>query len=73
MAESSKKLKPLAISTKMIFIELLLSSEYIIKLFNLAGFLVHFLQFPRLLDKFEVWVSCEAVLDIFDQFFCLIS
>ena len=40
-------------------------SEYTIKLFNLAGFLVHDQQFSRLLDKFDVWVSCEAVWDIF--------
>ena len=45
-------------------------SEYTIKLFNLAGFLVHVQQFSRLLDKFEVCVSCEAVWEIFDQFFC---
>ena len=36
-------------------------SEYTIKLFNLAGFLVHVQQFSHLLDKFEVWVSCESV------------
>ena len=47
-------------------------SENTIKLFNLAGFLVHVQQFSRLLDKFEVWVTCEAVWDIFSQFFCLI-
>ena len=34
----------------------------------------HVQQFYRLLDKFEVWISCwcEAVCNIFDQFFCLI-
>ena len=36
------------------------------------AFWAHVQQFPRLLDKFEVWVSCEAVCDIFNQFFCLI-
>ena len=35
-------------------------SEYKLKLFNLAGFLAHVQQFFCLLDKFEVWVSCEA-------------
>ena len=40
-------------------------SEYTIKIFNLAGFLAH-VQFFRLLDKFEVWASCEAVCDIID-------
>ena len=39
---------------------------------GLAGFLTHVQQFSRLLDKFEVWVSCGAVCDIFDQLFCLI-
>ena len=47
-------------------------SEYTLKLFNLAGILAHVQQLSRLLDKLEVWVSCEAVCDIFDQFFCLI-
>ena len=61
----------------MIFFELYFSescplSESTIKSFNLAGFLAHVQQFSRLLDKFEVWVSCEAVCDNFDQFFCLI-
>ena len=46
--------------------------EYTLKLFNLAVFLAHVQQFPRLLDKFEVWVSCEALCDFFDWFFCLI-
>ena len=46
-------------------------SEYTLKLFNLEGFLEHIQQFSRLLDKFEVWISCEAVCDIFDQFFYL--
>ena len=36
-----------------------------------AGFLEHVQQFSRLLEKFEVWVSCEAVSGIFDQFFLL--
>ena len=27
----------------------------------MAAFLAHFQQFSRLFDKFEVWVSCEAV------------
>ena len=36
------------------------------------AFWAHVQQFSRLLDKFEVWVSCEAVWDIFNQFFCLI-
>ena len=44
-------------------------SEYTLKLFNLAGFLAHVRQFSRLLNKFEVWVACEALCDIFDQFF----
>ena len=35
-------------------------------------FLAHVQQFSRLLDMFDVWVSCEAVCDIFDQFFWLI-
>ena len=38
---------------------------------DLAGFMAHVQQFFRHLDKFEVWVSCEAVCNIFDQFFCL--
>ena len=48
-------------------------SEYTLELFNLAGFLAHVQQFSRLLGKFKVWVSCEAVSDIFNYFFCLIS
>ena len=62
---------------KMIFIEILLQQKLSFikvytQLFDLAGFLAHVQQFSRLLDKFEVWVSCEALCDIFDQFFCLI-
>ena len=77
MAEFSKKSKPLPISPMQFLLNFYFSescplSEYTIKLFNLAGFLAHVKQFSRLLDKFEVWVSCEAVWDIFDQFFCLI-
>ena len=70
------KLKPLYIRIKITFFELLLQrklSEYdTLKLFSLAGFLVQVQQFSRLLGKFEVWVSYEAVCNIFDQFFCLI-
>ena len=41
---------------------------------NLAGFLARLQKlFPLLLNKFEVWVSCETVCDMFDQFFSLIS
>ena len=52
------KFKSQPILTKMNFIELLLHrklslSECTIKLFDLAGFLVHVQQFSRLLDKFE--------------------
>ena len=47
-------------------------SQYTLKLFNLASVLAHVQQFSRLLKKLEVWVSCEAVCDIFDQFYCLI-
>ena len=39
---------------------------------DLAGFLVHVQKISRLLNKFEVWVSCEAVCNIFDRFFSLI-
>ena len=46
-------------------------SEYILKIFILAGFLAHVKKICRLLDKFEVWVSCEAHCDIFDRFFFL--
>ena len=61
----------------MIFIELLLQRKLsFIRVYNqviqFGGFLVHAQQFSRLLDKFEVWVSCEAVWDIFNQFCCLI-
>ena len=62
-----KKFKPLPVSTKIIFIEFLLQRKlsfirvYTLKLLNLAGFLAHVQQFSRLLDKFEDWVSCEAV------------
>ena len=64
------KFKPL---NQMNFIELLLQRKlpfirvHTLKLFNLAGFLAHVQQFSSLLDKFEVWVSCEAVCDIFEQ------
>ena len=46
-------------------------SEYTLNLFNLAGFLAHVQQFSRLLDNFQVWVSCEAACSILHQFFCL--
>ena len=39
---------------------------------DLVGFSAHVQKFSRLLNKFEVWVSCEAVCDIFNRFFCLI-
>ena len=40
---------------------------------DLAGFDARSEIFPRrLLNKFEVWVSCEALCDIFGRFFCLI-
>ena len=56
----------------MIFIELLLQRKlsfigvytYVIN-FNLAGFLAYVQKFSRLLDKFEVSLSCEALCVIF--------
>ena len=39
---------------------------------KLVGFLAHVHKFSRLLYKFEVWVSCEAVCNVFDQFFSLV-
>ena len=38
---------------------------------DLADFLTHVQNFSRLLNKYEVWVSCEVVCDIFDRFFRL--
>ena len=71
------KFKPLNIWIKWFLLSFYSSeschlSEYTLKLFNLAGFLAHVQQFSLLLDKFEVWVSCEAVCNIFYWFLCLI-
>ena len=45
-------------------------SEYTLKWFGgLSGARP---AISRLLDKFEVWVSCEAACYMIDQFFCLI-
>ena len=56
----------------MIFIELLLQRKLSFirvhtQVIYLAGFLAHVQKFSRLLNKFEVWVACETVCDIFDH------
>ena len=57
---------------KMIFIELIYSSENWRLSECLAGFLVHVQKFSRVLNKLKVMVSSEAVCDIFDLFFSFI-
>ena len=57
--------KMLALHLQVIFYPFLLNLALS---FNLAGFLAHVQQFSRLLDKLEVWVSCEAVWDIMISF-----
>ena len=60
----------------MVFIELLLQRKLsFIRVYMQViwwGFLAHVQQFSYLLNKFEVWVSFEAVCNILDRFFSLI-
>ena len=67
------KFKPLNIWIKWFLLSFYSSegchlSEYKLKLCTLAGFLAHVKKFSRLLNKFEVWVSCEELSDIFIGF-----
>ena len=78
MAESSKNSNHCLYQPKLLLLSFYTSescplSEYIVKVFNLEGLILAYVQqFSRLLDKFEVWISCEAVCDIFDQFSVLL-
>ena len=71
------KFKPLNIWIKsVVFIERFTPAKVLIyqstHASDLGGFLTHVQKFSRLLKKFEVCVSWEAVCNIFDRFFCLI-
>ena len=71
------KFKPMNILIKLFLLSFYSSeschlSEYTLKWFG-GLFGVRPEIFPRLLNKFEVWVLCEVVNAIFYRFFCLTS